>query len=455
MKESANSVSADERIIAAVRGIVTDSFQPGLRSLVLTGSLARDEGTWLRENGRDRLAGDAEFLAVFGEHDALPSPGAVAAVERAVENRLYESGLEVHIGISPVGPRYLRRLRPHIFAYELLEHGRVICGDENILALAPRFSSAYIPLEDGFRLLMNRIIELLEALCSPRQESFRPLGPTDAGMRARGLSSSESLLLTRGKGEPALRSSATNGPSGGESFEFCSEAVHYRAMKLWLDMATSFLLFQGQYEPTYRQRAERLAQMASLAEAGSNGSVHAPIPLRRFAGRVSLATAYKLGTAKDIARISLEDLRSLIEDAHLLWRWQLGRLTGVDGSADDNELLEGWLKSQELAGRIRGWAATAKRYGLWRSAGMVPRWVRLGLKGSPRRLIYAAACEVFFGLNSIVSANGHSLSREEMRTAQAILDLPVASKCEAEDSWQDVGGAVAWNYHQFLESTRS
>src|SRR5712692_10396544 len=100
MKESANSLIADERIVEAVREIVADSLKPGLCSVVLTGSLARSEGTWLHEKGRERLAGDAEFIAVFGEHDQLPSGGAVAGVERAIENRLRESGLEVRIGLS-------------------------------------------------------------------------------------------------------------------------------------------------------------------------------------------------------------------------------------------------------------------------------------------------------------------------------------------------------------------
>lgn len=304
--EIANSVSGDERIIAAVREIVADSFQPGLRSLVLTGSLARDEGTWLHEKDRMRLAGDAEFLAVFAEHARLPSADVVAAVERAVEKRLHESGLEVHIGLSPVGPRYLRSLRPHIFAYELLEHGRVTWGDENILSLAPRFSRADIPLEDGFRLLLNRIIELLEAMCSGQGELLTigqwldchrraclaregsrvlaqglfarqaeqtrendrraenegdfmcPPRPTQAGMKLKGLGGSESLPLPREAESLPRGASATSGLGRGRlgppfseqthTQWICSQAVHYRAMKLWLDMATSFLLFQGQYE---------------------------------------------------------------------------------------------------------------------------------------------------------------------------------------------------------------
>ncbi|MBV8359055.1 MAG: hypothetical protein JO189_14120 [Deltaproteobacteria bacterium] len=409
--ENAKTLSASERVVEAVRNIVGEEFQPGMRALILTGSLARDEATWLHEKGRQRLAGDVELIAVFSEHDRLPSAGSIAALKRAVDKWLHESGLEVHIGLSPVRPRYLRSLKPHIFAYELLEHGRVIWGDKNILSLAPQFSPVDIPLEDGFRLLMNRIIELLEALCTSQPGMLTP--------------------------------------------RIYSELVHYRSIKLWIDMATSFLLFQGQYEPTYRRRADKLAQMASSAQAYSDGVADAPILLDRFTRQVSLATDYKLGKTKGIGTISLKNLRSLIVDAHSIWRWELRRLTGSDDGADDNEMLKRWLKSQVISGRIRGWAATAKRYGLRRSTRMLPRWVRLGLKGSPRRLVYAVASQLFFAMNSTLPDKNDSGSGTGLKASLAIGELPVVTNSGTENSWRGIGQAMAWNYHQFLESTRS
>ena len=425
------SAGASERVIETVRQIAASSFQPGLRSLVLTGSLARNEGTWLPQNGRERLAGDAEFLAVFGQHAQVPTAIRVASVEREIETRLHDSELEVHIGLSSVGPGYLRTLQPHIFAYELLERGRVIWGEEKILDLVPRFSPADIPLEDGLRMLMNRIVELLEALCS-----------CDTGRTADDL---------------------------------CRETVYYCAIKLWLDMATSFLLFQGEYESTYGQRAEKLSRMATDPDVSGK---NAPIPLERFAARVRAATDYKLGTTclaginaerarsgtgqTSVQRLFEMDqdggglyLRGLIKDAHSLWRWELKRLTGLNADASDDELLDRWLKLEELAGRIRGWAATAKRYGLWPSARMVPRWVRLGLKGSPRRLVYAAASELFFGLKEMLSENGNCWYGAETRVGQRIHELPLTSNSETEASWRIAGRTIARNYHLFLESTRS
>ena len=47
-------------------------YGPSLRAVVLTGSLARDEATWVRDGAGRRLLGDAEFLLVFEQRVALP-----------------------------------------------------------------------------------------------------------------------------------------------------------------------------------------------------------------------------------------------------------------------------------------------------------------------------------------------------------------------------------------------
>ncbi len=426
------TVSANERVVEAVREVLAGAFPQGLRSVVLTGSLARGEGTWSQEVGRTRLVGDAEFLVVFEQQAPFPSAQQLALVDREIEEHLYAAAIDAKIGLSALRPGYLRSLRPHIFAYELLEHGRVIWGDMRILSLAPGFAIADIPLEDGFRLLVNRIIELLEAVCE--SESPRSI----------------------------------------------SDAVRYRAMKLWLDMATSFLLFQGQYESTYRRRAERLAQITLRAEARDNGSIDAPIPLSRFNEQVSLATDYKLGKADRIAGLAArrraggeDELAGLINDAHSLWRWELTRLTGESRCASDDELLNRWIAAQDVLARMRGWAAVAKRHRASASVPLLPRWTRLALKGSPRRLIYAVASQLFFALPANLPGGASVDPRPfvALRSAgQALASpwsgggsewgrlarkLPVMNELEGAGSWRSAGRAVAWNYRRFLEPTRS
>ena len=421
------STKSDVQIAEAVGELSATAFPRNLRSVVLTGSLARGEGTWSQDGNWNRLAGDAEFLLVFEEHAALPSAERLARLKDAIRTRLRAAAIDAQIGLSPARPNYLRGLRPHIFAYELLTHGEVVWGDTRVLNLAPKFSPTDIPLEDGFRLLMNRIIELLEALCESDSAQSLPY------------------------------------------------AVYYRVMKLWLDAATSFLLFQGQYESTYRQRAARLARMVSQAEARLTGSADGPIPLSRFNERVSLATDYKLGTSDRPAGLvegrgpsGRDALLELVNDAQSLWRWELARLTSC-GCASDDELLNRWISAQGVLARMHGWAATAKRSGLTRSARLLSRWGSLALKGSPRRLVYAAASQLFFALPAILgdgeSVDCHRLRASKPTTCFSPSDrirswritrkLPVMNGSAAEVSWRSAGRAIAWNYHQFLETTRS
>src|SRR5204862_702462 len=90
--------------------------------------------------------------------------------------------------------------------------GQAIWGDAGALALIPDFSPSEIPLEDGWRLLCERIVEQLSV--------------------------ADQLLEWR----PTL-----------------SAEAHYQTVKLYLDMATSFLLFSGVYAATCREPSKRLA----------------------------------------------------------------------------------------------------------------------------------------------------------------------------------------------------
>lgn len=404
MNAPALSLSADRGadLIRVVAELSVAAFPGQLNSVVLTGSLARDEGTWLHQGARTRLAGDAEFLLVFEERKPLPSPILTKRLCAAVEARLAEHGIDAHIDLSPVGPAYLRRQQPHIFAYELITHGKVLWGDTQILDLVPRFTPADIPLEDGYRTLLNRMTELLEALCEMED------------------------------GEPI------------------TDAVGYRAMKLSLDMATSFLLFNRLYEPSYRARAHRLREFQAL-------SAPSPLPLSRFTDCVQVATQRKLGEVDGPAVPNRAGLWRLIQDCRMLWRWELQNLTGSNPGTPDSELMRQWIAGQKPVERVRGWASAARRYGALRSLAHLPRWSRRALTGSPRRLLYAAASELMFALPSILHAPGHEVG-DESRWDRLCLNLPIShspGSVPLADAWRRLGFAISWNYHRFLATTRS
>ncbi len=167
INKSGKSRSADR---AAIRGLICEIVgrvcrqEAGdhLRTLLLTGSVARDETTILAHPDGWQVLGDADFIAVFQPHAPLPAAGVVAALTAKCESDLRAAGVLVHVGMAVAHDDYFRRLPAHIFTYELRCCGRIVCGDDNPLELIPQFPASAIDKEDAWRLLANRTIECLE-----------------------------------------------------------------------------------------------------------------------------------------------------------------------------------------------------------------------------------------------------------------------------------------------------
>jgi hypothetical protein len=437
----------------------------GLLAIVLTGSLVRDEATFVRHGECWKLFGDAEFFLVFMQDRVLPSPSVIGRLQREIELRLLQEGLSGHVELNPVHTRYLRTMPPEILAYELRTYGQVVWGERQILSLIPSFSPSDIPLEDGWRMLCNRMVEFIEVI-----------GP-----------------VVEKPGDPS--------PDG-----------RYQMIKLYLDMATSFLLFQGAYAPTYLARAERLRALAAEYEARTPEYRHSrergnrrtpdgshsrecgnpvqaqrnyPFPLREFAQRVTYCTKLKLQAGDEVEAAApeegLEDMFSwaeLVTYARELWRWELERLTGCrstacrthfveahqaprEGTASrtptDCELMRRWMRRQPVRKRLRGWASALRRGGWHRSWRHWLHWAKLGWQASPRYWVYAAACELFFYLPRILDGDGPSRAQDsELRSIRSWLpmegDLPGIG---GNVGWRGLAADIAWNYRAFLKGTRS
>jgi glycosyltransferase involved in cell wall biosynthesis len=391
-----------ENAQSAVRGLVCEAvsrvcrqeWADRLRALLLTGSIARDEATILAASGGWRVLGDADFLAVFQPQAPLPADGAVAAVTARCESALRAAGVIVHVSLAVVHEDYFSRLPAHIFTCELRCRGRMVCGEDNPLELIPNFSASAIDTEDAWRLLANRTIEFLELA-----ESFPAGGPNDKAGR-----------------EPIGNLAAA------------PEELHYRTVKLFLDIATSLLVFLGAYEPTYAQRAERLQELADEREEPG-----LPFPLKAFAVRVSQCTRWKInGSAADVA--SGSDLyREALDYACRLWRWELVQLTATAPEASLESLFAEVAARQSAGQRLRGWLYVARRTGWLRGTRSWPRWLAMSFRCSPRYYIYEAALR---------------LAANEGSTRQIRTLLPVAGT-------DDLASALAWNYRTFLTETRA
>lgn len=399
---------------AAAR-VCIEEFGNRLRAAVLTGSMARDEATFVQEGERWRVRGDAEFLLVFHKHSTLPPMPALSAVRQGIEDTILRHGILCQASISAVHPDYLLKMQPHIFGYELRTCGRLVWGEPQILSLIPAFSPSDIPLEDAWRLLSNRMVELLE-------------------------------VVAQWVGKP----------------ETPERAVQYQAIKFYLDMATSFLLFRGAYAPSYRERAEKLRILADNPSTKNDCPL---FPLQSFSDRVSSLTELKLQQTGegDVSCMegesgpSIAFWEELVASARALWRWELERLTGGQDQLSDRELLGRWMQLQPLKRRLRGWVHVLRQCGWQRSWQKWPNWMRRGWRGSPRYGVYTAASELFSRLPKLLALAGQG-SETDLNSKELRSWLPALRESQegpGANSWVRVASEIAWNYHEFLESTRS
>lgn len=384
-------------------------YAASLRAVVLTGSLARDEATWVREAMGWRLLGDAEFLLVFEQRVALPPQLALNSLAQEIQCALGREGILGHVQLAPVHPKYLRGVRPHIFAYELRACGRVVWGEPDILSLIPSFTAAEIPLEDAWRLLANRTIEHLEAAARIR--------------------------------------TCTEG---------LTERLGYCTVKLYLDMATSLGIFAGFYAPTYNERRLRLSILAEKPEAAGNW----PVPVQAFAEQVNVATDLKLeGGALQTAALGWDFWRQAVRYSKLLWQWELERLAGVKELAPDLDLMRHWRGLQPFGPKLRGWMFVWRACGWLRSWRWWLRWARLAAGGSPRYWVYSSAYSLFCQLPEVLEVSSDGVGTgQHMRGEDVLGSLPVVRRAQGSKNslgWADLVGEVAWNYHRLLEPTRA
>jgi len=379
-------------ICAETRAVCQQTYGQTLRAIVLTGSLARNEATFVERPDGSTLLGDAEFLLIIHSGAPLPSASDAHRMRVEIERRLLRQGLRGAVTVSGVPPSYLHRLRPSIFAYELTACGSVIAGDQSVLNLVRRFPVSEIPLEDAWRLLANRVVEQLETLRElPADETPLP------------------------------------------------DAVYYRTVKLVLDMATSLLVFVGGYKPTYTERSVSLGHLADSRSAESW-----PFPARAFADAVRHCTEWKL-SGRSAAGASRAFWGQAVHYAQALWAWELVHLLRLGNQPPAGGLMRQWMQRQPVGERVRSWASVLRRSGWLRSLGYWPRWMRLALRGSPRYLVYAAAGDLLFSVGTVAPATVRRIHR----------CLPVVSHIPdaASSGVHLVAADIRENYDRFLVET--
>jgi hypothetical protein len=329
---------------------------------------------------------------------------ALGGVRQRIESDLLRQKIECKIDVSAVHPTYFQRLPAHIFTYELRHCGRIISGDEAILQTIPDYSAGELSREDAWRLLCNRLIEMLEC--------------------------AEELSGERGPFSPDLQ---------------------YRIVKLYLDMATSLLVFAGAYAPSYRERRDAMLRLAARKRHGEAF----PFELGEFANLVAVCTADKLlSHGYEGQRVNLSR-RIAMQSAHALWRWELAQLTGGKSVGDDRDLFDQWMRVQPSRTRIRGWLYIVRACGWQRSYRLWPRWWGLR-KASPRHWIYLVASSLLFqATEDVKQAQTHGADTDWASLSRCLPVARMSATQPARPSWKDVATDVVWNYREFLVGTRA
>jgi hypothetical protein len=380
------------------------TYRDRLRAVVLTGSMARDEATFVRDGKGVKLLGDADCALVFRKDASLPADSETVLLQHTIEEHLAKDGVCGKVVLAAVTPRFLENLPHDIATYELRNCGQVLWGEPDILSIVRNFSASDILREDAWRMLCNRMIEQL-AYVGHLNDTCAELTPE----------------------------------------------LHYATVKLFVDMSTSYLVFAKEYAPSYRERCKRLLILAER----QHGEV--PFPLKKFAARVAECTSWKLSGAEGDCDRRVELWHDGISYLRRLWRWEMIQLTNARGELTIEVLSRQLAKQQTAQQRLRGWLSVAKRRGWLKSWRRWARWMRLSLESTPRYLVYRAATEVVFRLPCLLKHEGEPPRLDvDWHAVQALLpERAPRSNSPQKVLWRELADDVLWNYSEFLLSTRA
>jgi hypothetical protein len=404
IRNSRAAVDPVAQVVLQAVAATVESLGSRLDAIVLTGSAARGEATVRRVQAGWEFPGDCEFILVFKPGETLVKPGRIVEIKDEISDRLMRLCIFCPVGLSPVHPGYLQRLGPHINTFELKQSGSVVWGDPNILAMIPDWSASDISREDAWRLVCNRMIEQLSAA----GESLRP--------------TSNPLL----------------GPD-------------YQTVKLALDLATSFLIFCGNFAPSYQERSSLLIKLAEKYWQIPG----LPFALRPFAELVQRLTCWKICPACGEAE-TIASLQPTVWDyARRLWKWELCQLTGGSSGESSFALMRRWMRRQPPSRRLQGWASLARRCGWLKSLRLSARWARLGWRASPRYWVYATAGELFLKLPRLMADYGPAYPPHLLQTLRDGLPVQPGKSRHRGTSWRQLAHDINWNYQHFLIGTIS
>src|SRR5919198_3587136 len=133
-------------------------------SVILTGSVARNQATYRYVKGKLALESDLDLVVVVKYVAIIKSFILIKCLSKKVTSDLVKRGLIVsHVSFSVTTEKALLHSGPSIFYQDLSVNGKVIFG-KDIRSSFRSYKINKIPIQDLYRLLFNRMVESLEAL---------------------------------------------------------------------------------------------------------------------------------------------------------------------------------------------------------------------------------------------------------------------------------------------------
>jgi hypothetical protein len=363
-----------ERLLARVRGCAA---APSVAGVLLTGSLARGEGTIIpHPRTKSRWLSDLECLVVVrgGIVSNREIQRSLRQIELDTNSDCGNAARGIKVELRAILAHRMTRLRPAIFTRELSEHAKLLWGDPGAIPV-PRVPSSgeSISRHDAFRLLNNRIIEQI-----------------------------------------AVRSEYADRASD-------STTIAYSLAKFWIDLGTSLSVFLGCYQPGYRSRQKPVEDAL-----GAHEEILGAEMCGRLISRFRNAMAQKLGQTGFPSADPAAEFSEAVEIARATWNWESGQLLGSSAAAGDWRGIFARLSSLETAAqRLRGWARVFRQPSGLRQLG--PRAMFAAARvGSLATLIYGTGCVIDFFWDEIGSGKG--------RGTEMAAELCRALAVEAQDA---------------------
>ncbi len=161
-----------------------------LQGILLAGGYGRGEGGVLRTVDGDKPYNDLEFYVFIGGNAILAERKFRHPLHELGERLSPSAGLEVEFKVLTLGK--LRRSRPSMFYYDLLEGHRWVLGGDGLLTGCEHHRNpAAIPLHEATRLLFNRCCGLLFSRERLLRSTF---GPEEADFVGRNLAKAQLAL---------------------------------------------------------------------------------------------------------------------------------------------------------------------------------------------------------------------------------------------------------------------